>query len=146
MQCKENFHSKSLFSVFAFKSDFDLTIRNLQKGHCNEGKYHKSTGDKSDESSSSTKESSNGIILPETEEMLREFYAPFNEHLAILLNDEGFLWTADQIKEDKIMAEVALQSDPMEIILKNAEEKKKERYWRNLEHVHSYLIPLHGRR
>lgn len=64
--------------------------------------------------------------------MLREFYAPFNEHLAILLNDEGFLWTAEQIKEDKMMAEVALQSDPMEIILQNAEEKKKDRYWKTL--------------
>jgi N-acetylgalactosamine 4-sulfate 6-O-sulfotransferase len=31
-------------------------------------------------------------MLPETKKMLEEFYAPFNEKLAKLLNDERYIW------------------------------------------------------
>ncbi|XP_008319498.1 carbohydrate sulfotransferase 15-like [Cynoglossus semilaevis] len=38
-----------------------------------------------------------GDMLPETKELLREFYWPFNVKLASVLDDEGFHWNADPI-------------------------------------------------
>jgi len=35
-------------------------------------------------------------MLPETRELLRDFYAPYNKLLAKLLNNDGFLWEPDQ--------------------------------------------------
>lgn len=40
-----------------------------------------------------------GDMLPETKELLREFYWPFNVKLASVLDDEGFHWNADPVSE-----------------------------------------------
>lgn len=40
----------------------------------------------------SNKIKSIGSMLPETKTLLRDFYAPFNEKLSILLGDNKFLW------------------------------------------------------
>jgi hypothetical protein len=33
--------------------------------------------------------------LRQTKERLESFYAPFNEELAVLMNDTAFLWNSD---------------------------------------------------
>ena len=35
-------------------------------------------------------------MLPETQQLLREFYRPYNEELAQMLNDQKYLWEDTQ--------------------------------------------------
>jgi N-acetylgalactosamine 4-sulfate 6-O-sulfotransferase len=36
-----------------------------------------------------------GVMLDETRKVLGEFYGPYNEQLARLLDDEGYLWKSE---------------------------------------------------
>ena len=72
-------------------------------------------------------------MLPETQQLLDNFYSPFNKELAELMNDERFLFERSARPNDKIADQVDLNNDSFEE-QPDDNEKVKEDFDHDLEY------------